>query len=250
MNVAPQTGGCMRFPIVELRQYALHPGQRDVLIDLFDREFVETQEAEGMAIIGQFRDLDDLDRFVWVRGFPDMQTRPAALQRFYTSPAWRANSAAANATMVSVDNVLLLRPISETFDLPVDGPRPALGATGASPSTLLVTLYLRQEPVDDAFVDFFVHTMRPALAATGSAPFAALRTEYAENNFPALPVRTGEHVFATFARYPDPAALADHQARLAQDESWRTVVEPHLAATLRGAPEPHRLAPTDRSRLR
>src|SRR5437870_12322186 len=34
--------------IVELRQYTLHPGQRGVLIDLFDREFVESQEALGM----------------------------------------------------------------------------------------------------------------------------------------------------------------------------------------------------------
>jgi hypothetical protein len=35
-------------PLVELRQYTLHPGKRDVLIDLFDREFVESQEALGM----------------------------------------------------------------------------------------------------------------------------------------------------------------------------------------------------------
>jgi hypothetical protein len=45
-------------PVVELRQYTPHPGQRDVLIDLFDREFVETQEVLGMKVIGQFRDLD------------------------------------------------------------------------------------------------------------------------------------------------------------------------------------------------
>ncbi len=45
-------------PIVELRQYTLHPGMRHVLIDLFDREFIEPQEALGMKIIGQFRDVD------------------------------------------------------------------------------------------------------------------------------------------------------------------------------------------------
>src|SRR5688572_13276071 len=32
-------------PIVELRQYTLLPGKRDVLIELFDREFIEGQEA-------------------------------------------------------------------------------------------------------------------------------------------------------------------------------------------------------------
>ncbi len=51
-------------PIVELRMYTLHPGRRDELIALFDREFVETQEAVGMQVIGQFYDLDDPDRFV------------------------------------------------------------------------------------------------------------------------------------------------------------------------------------------
>ena len=46
-------------PIVELRQYDLVPGSRDTLIDLFDRRLIEGQEAEGMTIIGQFRDLDN-----------------------------------------------------------------------------------------------------------------------------------------------------------------------------------------------
>ena len=52
-----------------------HPGQRDVLIELFDWEFIETQEAVGMKVIGQFRDLDDPDRFVWLRGYQDMPSR-------------------------------------------------------------------------------------------------------------------------------------------------------------------------------
>lgn len=56
----------VRYPVVELRRYTLHPGRRDVLIDLFDRELVESQEAVGMAVLGQFRDLDDPDRFVWL----------------------------------------------------------------------------------------------------------------------------------------------------------------------------------------
>jgi hypothetical protein len=82
-------------PIVELRQYTLHPGQRDVLIDLFDREFVESQEALGMKIIGQFRDLDNPNRFVWLRGFRDMPSRAQALKDFYGGPVWKAHREAA-----------------------------------------------------------------------------------------------------------------------------------------------------------
>src|SRR5215510_7462902 len=99
-------------PIVELRQYTLHPGKRDILIDLFDREFIESQEAVGMTIIGQFSDLDNPDRFVWLRGFQDMPSRARALADFYGGPVWKANSKAANATMIDSGNVLLLRTVA------------------------------------------------------------------------------------------------------------------------------------------
>ena len=33
------------WPVLELRQYTLHPGRRDELVALFEREFVEPQEA-------------------------------------------------------------------------------------------------------------------------------------------------------------------------------------------------------------
>ena len=51
-----------------------------------------------MRIIGQFRDLDNPDRFVWLRGFPDMATRAQVLQAFYGGPVWKAHRDIANAT--------------------------------------------------------------------------------------------------------------------------------------------------------
>ena len=102
-------------PITELRQYTLHPGRRDELIELFDREFVETQEAVGIQVIGQFYDLDDPNRFVWLRGFNDMSAREQSLTAFYNGPVWKAHRDAANATMVNSDNVLLLKTQSIPF---------------------------------------------------------------------------------------------------------------------------------------
>jgi hypothetical protein len=144
----------VRYPVVELRQYTLRPGQRDVLIDLFDREFVESQEADGMAIVGQFRDLDDTDRFTWIRGFASMPARARALASFYGGPAWKAHSAAANATMIDSDNVLLLRPVTARSGFPPPAAaRPPAGHgtaapshTPAAPSRVLVTLYYRDRP--------------------------------------------------------------------------------------------------------
>src|SRR5215475_13525418 len=125
--------------VLELRQYTLHPGARDTLIELFDRAFVETQEELGMRVLGQFRDLAAPDRFVWLRGFPDLASRAARLEAFYGGPVWKANRDAANATMIDSDNVLLLRPVGPDagFLLPATraAAAAAAGATGATRST-------------------------------------------------------------------------------------------------------------------
>jgi quinol monooxygenase YgiN len=241
----------VRYPVVELRQYTLRPGQRDVLINLFDRELVETQEAVGMAVLGQFRDLDDPDRFVWLRGFDDMPRRAQALTSFYGGPIWKAHSAQANATMIDSDNVLLLRPVTARCGFPPPpATRPPLGPTAPPPSRVLATLYRRDPPFDETFMHFFDRQARPVLVDTGAAPLACLQTEHAENTFPALPVRTGENVFVWFAQFPSQAHLSDHLHRLERSDRWQDRVLPTLSSMLASPPQQLRLAPTARSLLR
>lgn len=243
-------GSRVRHPIVELRQYELHPGQRDVLINLFEREFVETQEAAGMAVLGQFRDLDNPDRFVWLRGFHDMPRRAEALGRFYGGPVWKAHRDQANATMIDSDNVLLLRPVNAQSGLaePV-ATRPPVGHTALPSSLVVATLYYRDSPFDEAFVEFFDRQVRPVMVETGAEPLACLQTEHAENTFPALPVRVGENVFVWFSRFADPTDFDDHLRRLSRSHSWQDEVLPSLSAMLAGDPQHLRLAPTARSLL-
>jgi hypothetical protein len=123
--------------IYEFRDYALHPGQRDVLIDLFERKFIEPQEALGAHVRATFRDLDNPDRFVWLRSFADAQSRFAALDGFYTGPVWQMHRTAANATIVDSDNVLQLRPRSGAI-LPVH--HPSIGASETSGAMILATI--------------------------------------------------------------------------------------------------------------
>ena len=75
-----------------------------------------------MSVIGQFRDPDRPDSFVWLRGFPDMAARHASLTVFYDGPVWAANRKAANATMIDSDDVLVLRPTSPAHHLPARDP--------------------------------------------------------------------------------------------------------------------------------
>lgn len=234
--------GCC--PVVELRQYTLRPGQRDVLVELFDREFVESQEAVGAEQIGQFRDLDRPDRFVWLRGFPDMERRRRALEAFYGGPVWKAHSAEANATMVDVDDVLLLRPPTAASAFGPQPPRPAHGARSPA-SMVVVTICSLEGPADVAVVD---RELLPALATTGCPSLATFVEEPSENTFPALPVRTGEHVLVWIQRMVGGEAAANHPG----DEQLRAAaaVAHDLLPNLAAAPLQLRLEPTPRSRLR
>jgi hypothetical protein len=209
-------------PIVELRQYTLHPGKRDVLIDLFDREFVESQEALGMKIIGQFRNLDNPNRFVWLRGFRDMPSRAQALKDFYGGPVWKAHREAANATMIYSDNVLLLHPANPTSGFSFGNKeRPRVEANEARSELIVATIYYFDAPVDAGFVHFFKKAVKPVVADVGATVLAYFVTEDSENTFPALPVREGEKVFVWFARFNDPAAYERYIAALAQSPRWR-----------------------------
>ncbi|MFE3172454.1 putative quinol monooxygenase [Amycolatopsis sp. NPDC059090] len=193
--------------VVELRQYTLRPGQRDVLIDLFDRELLEPQEAAGCTVVGQFRDEDDPDRFVWFRSFADMTARHAALTAFYLEgEAWRKHRDAANATMLDSDDVLLLRPEVDFPPLP----RPV----DAASSRILVL-------IGPASADF-------------PEPFASFVTEPAENTFRALPVREGENVRVGVWVFPDLAALRAFERGLpTTDQVQRLRLAPTSRSSLR-----------------
>lgn len=231
--------------IVELRQYTLHPGTREVLIELFDREFVESQEAVGMHVVGQFRDLDDPDRFVWVRGFPDLPTRARALEAFYGGPVWKQHRDAANATMIDSDNVLLLRPARPWSGFSLEnGKRPPPGAREASAGLVVATICYLDATADTGFLDYFESTLDPALRAAGASILGYFVTETSPNNFRKLPVREGENVFVWFSAFPDQATYDHHVAALA-----RADLVDALAHRLGRRPEVLKLGPTARSRL-
>ncbi|MBF6330702.1 NIPSNAP family protein [Nocardia transvalensis] len=238
-----------RWPLVELRQYTLHPGTRDTLIDLFDREFVETQEAVGMRIVGQFRDEDDPDRFVWMRAFRDMPSRRAALTAFYLEgEPWRTHAPAARATMVDTTDARLLHPLPGTGDLAADAVRPDPGATEAPKSRVLARIYYADAPAP-VFADFFESRIRPILTATGADTLACYETDPSPNDFPHLPLRT-DQVFVHLTRFDTVDHLSDHLTALRSSRVWTDDVVPDLSILLAAPTDYLRLAPTARSLLR
>jgi hypothetical protein len=222
--------------IVELRQYAMKSGRREELIALFEREFIETQEAVGIDVIGTFCDADDPDRFVWLRGYADMDSRGKALAAFYSGRAWKTHRDAAVATMEDTENVFLLRPAWRGSGFRDGGPRAPLGACALSQDLVEAAICYFDEEVPESFVMTIRSVMPARCEAAGARLLAAFATEPSANNFPQHPIREGEHVIVWFLHFPDAAA------------SRSVPISPELVRGLCKPMEILRLRPTPRSR--
>lgn len=236
--------------VFELRQYTLHPGQRDILADVFDDKFVEGQEAAGIRVIGQYRDLDDADRFVWLRSFPDMEKRKEALTTMYSGPIWKANGRVASGTMVDSDNVLLLRPLRpDTVFAPSTVELPPPGTRGPGKGLLVASIVYVERNTPSEFGEFFRKELQPHWERAGAPVIAQMVSEHSPNTYPSLPVRERENVFVWFTLFADQASLDKQQRALAQSMQWREGAV-KLSAWTHHRIETLRLEPTARSRLR
>jgi hypothetical protein len=217
--------------VFELRQYTLHRGQRDTLITLFERAFIEPQNELGARVIVEIAE-----------GTP---ARREALEAFYGGAVWQANRAAANATMLDSDNVLLLRSSGPGATLA------AAAAPAAAPGGLIgATIYYLDRTDPGQFVRFFEQAMLPRLAELGVRPIARFITEEAPNDYPRLPVRDHDRTFVWFARWANVQDEAAFVAAFSSLSGWRDSAPEAVLPALMRKPERLRLLPTSRSALR
>lgn len=236
--------------ILELRQYQLAAGTHDAFVDLFETNFVESQEEHGMQLFGQFSDHDDQDRFTWIRSFPDMPSREKALNGFYSGSVWKANRNVANPMLLDNDNVLLLKPVSSDLAFGPAQQRAAIGASSKAAGAVLVVIeYLWKTP-EEGFSAFFRDTMKPALEKGGLNLLGAYIPTGEPNNFPPLPVREDKKLLVWFVRGESHEALAASVEQVMRTAHWKTNVAPSLRQFEERAPQLLRLDPTPRSATR
>lgn len=237
-------------PVLELRQYKIIHGQREQFIPRFEAAFVETQDAVGMPLLGQFRDLRDADRFVWMRSFSDMESRERALTQFYTGPVWLANRGWANPMLDDNDNVLLLKPARAGSGFAAPSPRPAPGS-GIGPNGIIVANihYLWKDP-GEGFSSFFLDRVAPALHEAGMPVLGSYVTETSPNTFPRLAVRQAEKIFVWFTRARDRVRYEAAMRRTRASARWRAGLAAALADFEERPMQTLYLSPTPRSALR
>jgi hypothetical protein len=233
------------YQVVELRRYDIAPGQRDRFVRYFDAYFPEAFEQLDCMVFGQFEDRAAPTKFVWLRGYHDIDARPIADAAFYYGPVWREHRTKVNALFPGAsDNVLLLRPLTPQTGVPVlpavdpvDEPQGARG--------VVVAQIFAVKKGDEATFAERAQTAFMRYANAKVHPAGVLVTLDVPNNFPQLPIRTDGPFLVWLGIVEDDAALKGFEALASQ-------VEHSLEATgmLRGTPERLALDPTPRSRLR
>lgn len=150
---------------------------------------------------------------MWLRGFPDMETRHKALEAFYDGPIWAAHKDDANNTMLDFDDVLLLRPARPETAFRFSPGGAAMTSYDHDSATVLAGIYQMPQPVDAGLVSQFEQRVAPLLQANDIRIEGIFVTESARNTFARLPVREGEHVLVWFGivdrRVPPPEWLEE-----------------------------------------
>ncbi|KUL96509.1 hypothetical protein DK26_06905 [Bosea sp. WAO] len=227
--------------VFELRRYSLKPGARENLIGVFDTYLVETQEAAGMSVVAQFRDPAAPDQFVWFRGFADQDFRISALAAFYGGPVWAEHGPAANETMLTWHDVLMLKPAAPGLGFDTSGLRrlPPGTVDREDGRPYLVAIDHLSPDSSDTEAAEAAHQVAQAARAAGGEILASLISDRSENGFARLPVREGECVAVTLVRPAAPQAIPTLETALRD-----------MRSGLGSALDIARLLPTARSLLR
>ena len=233
------------YQLVELRRYDIAPGQRDRFVRYFDTYFPEAFEQLDCMVFGQFEDRAAPTKFVWLRGYHDMNARPVVDSAFYYGPVWREHRVKVNALFPGEsDNVLLLRPLTPDSGIKVLPAVDPVDESHGAQGVVIAQIFAVKKGEEDAFAKkaqaAFAH-----YSAVNVQPAGVLVTLDVPNNFPQLPVRTDGPFLVWLG-------VVENDAALKRFEPLASETEHALGATgmLRGAPERLVLDPTPRSRLR
>ena len=75
--------------IVEVRSYRIKPGRRAEFIEFFEKRSAPALRDHGMKVLGPLLDLENPNKFVFLRGFPSLEERERMKDAFYEGDLWK-----------------------------------------------------------------------------------------------------------------------------------------------------------------
>src|SRR5215471_16264619 len=101
--LTPQGG----YMIVEVRSYRIKPGRRAEFIRFFETRAVPALRSHGMKVLGPLLDLENPNKFVWLRSFPSLGDREQMRDAFYGGELWKNELEAIAMPMLESYDVIL-----------------------------------------------------------------------------------------------------------------------------------------------
>lgn len=74
--------------VIEVRTYRIVPGRRDAFVRLMRDLAIPAHRQIGMRILGPFPSAEDDSTLVWLRAFPDADSREPMKEAFYGGDLW------------------------------------------------------------------------------------------------------------------------------------------------------------------
>lgn len=93
--------------ILEVRSYRIKPGRRSEFVELFEKRAVPALRSHGMKVVGPFLDVENPNKFVWLRGFPSLEARDEMKDAFYGGDLWKNELEAIAMPMIDSYDVIL-----------------------------------------------------------------------------------------------------------------------------------------------
>jgi NIPSNAP len=95
--------------IVEVRSYRIQPGRRTEFVEYFHAHIVPALHAHAIQMLGPLLDVENPNRFVWLRAFPSRDAYDRMRNAFYAGPEWQAIESVVMSMLESYDVALCER---------------------------------------------------------------------------------------------------------------------------------------------
>ena len=75
--------------IVEVRSYRIKPGRREEFLKFFEERAVPAHRSFGIQVTGPLIDVENPNKFVWLRSFQTLEDRDEFREAFYGGDLWK-----------------------------------------------------------------------------------------------------------------------------------------------------------------